>query len=104
MYAMNTGDRGEMMSASEFVIDSIKKSGYKDRFEYGVYIAHIKYKYHFENEFINSYEVFSYSPMGITWLDDWDEGQDVIVVLGVLNIEELSPYIFYNLGGLTDAK
>lgn len=83
------------MNGYDFVINAIQFSNYEG-LDYGcTYIVYIKYKYEWEDDYTLSYEVMSYDLEHVTWFNDWWEGQDNIIVVGIINIDDLSPTMMY---------
>lgn len=64
---------------------------------YDTYIVHIKYKYDYEDNYTDSYEVFEYGIDNVIWFNDWCEGQTDVVVLGIYSFAEIPPTIFHYL-------
>lgn len=53
-------------------------------------IVRLKYKYNHEDKWIYSNEVLEYnSNYGYIWLNDWNEGQQDVVVLGYIPVDEV---------------
>ena len=54
-------------------------------------IVRLKYKYNYEDEWTYSNEILEYDGniLGYCWLNDWDEGQQDVVVLGYIPVDEI---------------
>lgn len=81
-----------MKSGYEIAIDQIEE---KYTLEYGTYIVDIDYKYDFETNYQGSYEIMEFTPDRVEWFNDWNEGQQDIIVQGILPIDELPPTMFH---------
>lgn len=60
------------------------------------YIVHLRMKYDYETEWEHTNELFEWEngddkdyPEGWYWVNDWDEGQDQVEVLGCMDINEI---------------
>lgn len=54
-------------------------------------IVKLKYKYSHEKEWNYSYEILTRSsPTSSEWLNDWDEGQEEVFVLGWLPVDKVN--------------
>ena len=81
-----------MKSGYEIAIDQIEE---KYSLECGTYVVDINYKYDFEKDYQGSYEIMTFSPDCVEWDNDWWEGQQDIIVQGILPIDELPPTMFH---------
>ena len=52
----------------------------------GEYIVSIAYKYSWEHIYSKTIEVFFYDDNNITWFNDWNEGQQDVLVDGIVSV------------------
>ena len=81
-----------MKSGYDIAIDQIEE---KFTLEYGTYIVDLNYKYDFETNYRETYEIMTYTPDCVEWDNDWWEGEQDIIVQGILPIDELLPAMFH---------
>lgn len=55
------------------------------------YIVKLKYRYSFEERYTIENQILEYdgSEDEYVWLDDWDEGQDDVEVLGYIAVQDV---------------
>ena len=55
------------------------------------YIIKLKYRYSFEEKYTIENQILEYdgSENEYIWLDDWDEGQDDVEVLGYIAVQDV---------------
>lgn len=59
---------------------------YFDKVIPGDYIIWLKYKYSFETEYIYTKEILTHCVDHFEWLNDWNEGQEDIIILGFVPV------------------
>lgn len=52
-------------------------------------IVRLKWKYKWEKEYTYSNEILDYEDDHYVWLNDWDEGQDEVYVVGFIPIADI---------------
>lgn len=60
------------------------------------YIVRIGYKYDYEKEYVIDNEYLFWDNGDYTWLNDWDEGQDDVILKGIISIDhvfDFNPYM-----------
>ena len=73
----------------------INSKAFKDNETYGECIIHLLFKYDWEKEYENTYEIADIMQDGACWFNDWWEGQQNIIVKGFLFTDELPPSMFH---------
>ena len=89
------------MDGYDKVIEQIKQHYH---ISCGNYLVHIMYKYNHETEYTNEYQYMEYSDDYVCWFNDWWEGQQDIICLGILNLDELPPTMFHYITPRKDEK
>jgi hypothetical protein len=56
----------------------------------GEYIVEVHYKYSYEDAFTVSNEILTIEADGITWLNDWWEGQEDVFIGGFIRVDALN--------------
>lgn len=58
------------------------------------YIVRLRYKYASEKEWTESNEILEVAPSGVyEWLNDWDEGQKDVEVIGWIPVSDVKDLI-----------
>ena len=71
------------------ILDEFFKKLYSDAI-YEDLIVRLKYKYTHEDKWIYSNEILEYNAnYGYMWLNDWNEGQQDVVVVGFVPVDKI---------------
>ena len=55
----------------------------------GEMIVKINYKYDFEKKYTEENEHMEWDGIDIIWLNDWDEGQEDVIIIGYTWVDEV---------------
>lgn len=85
---------------TSLTIDEFFKQIKKWEYIPGDLVVRIAYKYEWEKDFNKSNEVLEYNgdKDDWTWLNDWDEGYDYVMVLGFIPVEDISLFSMWSPG------
>lgn len=54
------------------------------------YVVKLAYKYHWEEDYTISNELLEWDSEDYVWVNDWNEGQDFVYVIGFIKVSDVN--------------